>query len=167
MAFRQVARRPEAFDVQWDDWFEVLPWTEDKTEDIAGFLLSTGTQSFAEVRDCADGTPEAARRYVTRARVYVRDELGGDPVGYAASSLVYDRSAGRLVAICLCCGHSVYTIEVHPDYQRQGLATRMLKRALTVHAEHGGAEFDLWRHDGSPGVRIYERLGFAPTGEVE
>ena len=167
MPFRQVARRPEVFDVEWEERFQVLPWTEDRTEDIAQFLLSTGTQSFAEVRECADGTPASARHYVTRARAYVRDELNGDEVGYAASSLVYDRTAGKLIAVCLCCGSSVYNIEVHPDYQRQGLATRMLKRALTVHAEHGSPEFHLWRHDESPGVRIYERLGFVPTGEVE
>ena len=167
MAFRQVARRPEVLDVQWEDRFELLPWTEDRTEDIASFLLSTGTQSFAEVREGADGTPGAARRYVTRARAYVRDELNGDELGYAASSLVYDRGAGKLIAVCLCCGCSVYCLEVHPDYQRQGLATRMLKRALAVHAEHGSPEFHLWRHDDSPGVRIYERLGFVLTGEVE
>ena len=67
MAFRQAARKTEAFNVQWDDQFSALPWSEDKTDDIAAFLLSTGTKSFAEVEDCSDGTPEAARHYVTRA----------------------------------------------------------------------------------------------------
>ena len=167
MAFRQVARTPEAFEVEWSERSEVLPWTEDKTEEIARFLLSTGTQSFAELAECADGSPESARHYVTRARRYVREQLDNDQVGYAASSLVYDRATGKLIAICLCCGSSVYHIEVHPAWQRQGLAMRMLKRALTVHAEHGSPEFDLWRDDDSPGAALYEKLGFVPTGNVE
>ena len=104
---------------------------------------------------------------MTRARKRVREELEGDKVGYAASSLVYDKTTGRLIAVCLCCGWSVYHIEVHPSYQRQGIATRMLKRALTVHAKHGSPEFHLWRHDNSPGAGVYEKLGFVPTGQVE
>jgi len=167
MASRQVARTPEVFEVEWGDRFQVVPWTQDKTEDIARFLLNTGTRSFAELRECADGTLESARRYVTRARKYVSAELGNDEVGYAASSLVYDTTTRELIAVCLCCGWSVYHVEVHPAYQRQGLATRMLKRALTVHARHGSPEFHLWREDDSAGVRIYEELGFVPTGEIE
>lgn len=167
MAFRQVARKPEIFNVNWGEQFDVFPWTEDKTEDIAQFLLNTGTRSFAELSECANGTPQSARHYVTRARKYVQKELHGDEVGYAASSLVYDKTKQKLIAICLCCGCSVYHIEVHPAYQRQGIATRMLKRALTVHAERGSPELHLWRHDDSPGVQIYASLGFVPTGRVE
>lgn len=167
MASRQVARKPEVFDVDWGDQFEVLPWTEEKTDDIAEFLLGTGTQSFAELEECSDGTPESARHYVTRARKYVGEKLDNDEVGYAASSLVHDKATKKLIAICLCCGCSVYVLEVHPHYQRQGLATQMLKRALTVHANHGSNEFDLWRQDDSPGISLYEQLGFVLTGEVE
>lgn len=166
MAFRQVARKPGVFDIQWGDRFEVLPWTEDKTEDIAQFLLSTGTQSFTDLQECANGTPESARHYVTRARKYMKGKPDAD-LGYLASSLVYDTATNKLVAICLCCGASVYDIEVHPDFQRQGLATNMLKRALTVCAQHREPEFHLWRKDGWPGAKVYEKLGFIPTGEVE
>jgi len=167
MAFRQVARQPEVFRIDWGDRFDVLPWSEDKTESISHFLLSTGTQSFAELEECADGTLQSARHYVTRAREYVKSELEGDEVGYAASSLVYDKTKQELVAVCLCCGWNVYHLEVHPSYQRQGIATRMLKRALTIHAQHGSPKFHLWRNDASPGIDIYEKLGFKPTGEVE
>jgi GNAT superfamily N-acetyltransferase len=166
MAFRQVARQPAVFRIDWEDRFEVLAWAEDKTDDIAAFLLGTGTKSFADLRECADGSPASARRYVTRAREYMTNKPDAD-VGYAASSLVYDRTTRELVAVCLCCGCSVYAIEVHPAFQRQGLATNMLKRALSIHARHGTPEFHLWRDDDSPGVRAYERLGFTPTGEVE
>ncbi len=166
MAFRQVARKAERFEVDWGERFRVLPWREDRTDEIARFLLGTGTQSFAELEECADGTPESARHYVTRARAYMQGKPDAD-LGYAASSLVSDTLTGQLMAICLCCGPSVYFIEVHPDYQRQGVATRMLQRALTVCAERGIAEFDLWRNDDSVGVPLYDRLGFQPTGATE
>jgi len=167
MAFRQMARKPEVFDIDWGDRFAVFPWTEDKTEEIARFLFNTGSRAFTELRECADGTEESARHYVARARRYVQEELQGDEIGCAASSLVYDKANRELIAACLCCGWSVYHLEVHPSYQRQGIATRMLKHALTVHARHGSPEFLLWRNDQSPGVWIYEKLGFVPTGEAE
>jgi hypothetical protein len=43
----------------------------------------------------------------------------------------------------------------------------MLRRALTVCAEGGARSFHLWRNDDSPGAKLYEELGFVPTGEVE
>ncbi len=89
MAFRQVARRPEVFRVDWGTQFRVLPWTEDKTDDIADFLMATGTGYFMEIPECSDGTKESARLYVTRAREHVTEELRGDEVGYAASSPAY------------------------------------------------------------------------------
>jgi len=154
------------FEVHWGDQLTVLPWTEDKTENIAQFLLATGTQSFTDLQECSDGTLESARRYVTRAR----EHMAGKPeaeLGYAASSLVYDAATDRLFAVCLCCGPSLYFIEVHPDYQRQGIATHMLKRALTVLADGGIPRFDLWRNDDSIAAALYERLGFELTGETE
>jgi ribosomal protein S18 acetylase RimI-like enzyme len=81
--------------------------------------------------------------------------------------VVYDTATSKLVAVCLCCGPSLYFIEVHPDYQRQGIATNMLKRALTVCAEENAPRFDLWRSDDSVAVPLYERLGFKLTGETE
>jgi ribosomal protein S18 acetylase RimI-like enzyme len=166
MAFRKVIRKSEELDVDFADRFTVLPWTEDKTEDIAQFMLGTGTQSFAELEECADGTPASARHYVTRARTYMQ----GTPdaaLGYAASSLVYDTTTSKLVAVCLCCGASVYFVEVHPDFQRQGLATKMLKRAVTVCAQHGVKEFHLWRCDDTTEAKLYEKLGFQWTEETE
>lgn len=166
MAFRQAARKPEVFDVHWGDNRAMLPWTDDKTEEIAEFLLGTGTQSFAELEECSDGTPESDRHYVQRAREHMKGKPDAD-IGYAASSLVYDTTTGKLVAVCLCCGPSVYLLEVHPAYQRQGLAANMLRHALSVCSEHNVASFDLWRNDDSLGAPLYERLGFELTGETE
>lgn len=167
MAFRQAARDSEKFSIDWGD-FRVVTWTEDRTDDIAKFLYGTGSQAFAEVEDCSDGTPESARYYVTRARKYMLAKPKEEAdLGYEASSLVYDNATDTLAGVCLCCGPSVYLIEVHPDYQRQHLATRMLQRALTVCAEHHVPSFHLWRNDDTLEAGFYEKMGFELTGEVE
>jgi GNAT superfamily N-acetyltransferase len=164
--FRKLARPTRAFDVSWGDDLDVLPWLEGKSQEIGQFLYGTGSKSFAACSECSDGTVASAVHYVTRAIEYMRDKPDCE-LGLAASSLVYDKRSGDLIAVCLCCGASVYHIEVDPAYQNQGIATRMLKRALTVCAERGAPELHLWRNDDSPGAKLYEELGFVPTGEVE
>ena len=166
MAFRQMARESEVFEVEWPEPFAVRSWADADTEEIAEFLLGTGSKAFADLWECADGSSASARNYVTRTRDYMRARPDA-ALGDAVSSLVSDNSTGRLVGLCLCCGPSVYHTEVHPDYQRRGIATCMLKRALTVCAERGVPRLDLWRNDDSMGRPVYERLGFALTGAVE
>ena len=166
MAFRKVVRTTEVFDISWDDGLAVTPWTDDASQRIADFLHGTGSKAFAELSECSDGSRKSALHFVTRARRYMADQPDRD-TGYASSSLVCDTETGELIAVCLCCGPSVYHIEVAPSYQRQGLAMRMLQRALTVCAEHGVPEFHLWRCDGTPGARLYEKLGFQWTNETE
>jgi len=166
MAFRKVVIKPTQFEVEWEDTFEVLPWTGDRTEEIGHFLFSTGTKRFAECSDCRDGSAKSANYYVARALEYMKDKPGRE-LGYAASSLVVARESGKLIAVCLCCGASVYHIEVHPDYQRRGIATRMLQHALSVCAKRGVSEFHLWRHDGAAPAKLYEKIGFVDTDETE
>jgi len=89
----------------------------------------------------------------------------------AGSSLVFDKASGSLVGVCLVCGGDgqcgVYHIEVAPEFRRRGIARNMMKRALSVLAERGVPLLDLWCCDGSPGLLLYEELGFTATGETE
>jgi len=166
MAFRKVTRATEAFDVSWGDEFDVAPWTEDASQRIADFLYGTGSKAFTELSECSDGTRQSALHYVTRARKHMADKPERD-TGYACSSLVTDKRTGELIAVCLCCGPSVYHIEVAPSHQRQGVAARMLRRALAVCAARGSEEFHSWRCDGTPEAKLYDKLGFQWTDETE
>lgn len=163
---QKVARAPQVYRVHWDARFKVLPWTEDKTPDIAEFLFGTGTQCFTDVPECADGTRESATRYVTRAIEYCRSN-GTTQISADASSLVYDKGTGQLVAVCLACGTNVYHIEVAPAHRRQGIGMKILKRFLTVHARHGSPQVHNWCAEKSPEAALCQRLGFVLTGEVE
>jgi GNAT superfamily N-acetyltransferase len=163
-----MMRETAAYYVDWDSRFEILPWTEEKTEEIGKFLFENGHKS--DLQECKEESLEASIWYVTRAIKYYKQHPPYES-GFAASSLVYDKETGELVAVCLlgsgpkCSG--VYDIFVAPGYRRQGIARNMLKRALTVLAEKGVDRLDLWRHDESPGSSLYDELGFKPTGEAE
>jgi ribosomal-protein-alanine N-acetyltransferase len=61
----------------------------------------------------------------------------------------------------------IYDIQVDPGYQNQGIGTNMIRRSLTILAEHEIPEFHLWRADDSRAQSLYQQLGFQPTGAVE
>ena len=169
MAFRRVMRTVEPADVGWPADLRVAPWAEDKSKAIGRFLHRVGAELCSE---CNDGTLESAIRYVDRAIAYYR-EHGPDylAVGFASSSLVYDRETGELVAVCLLGANAefggIYHLEVDSRYQRRGIATRMICRAMSVLVEHSIPLIETWRNDDAPSAPLLEKLHFAPTGEVE
>ena len=61
----------------------------------------------------------------------------------------------------------VYDIQVDPRYRHQGLGRNMIRRSLTILAEHEIPELHLWRNDDSRAQSLYQRLGLQPRGAVE
>ena len=57
-------------------------------------------------------------------------------------------------------------IEVAPDFQSQGIGTHLI-RDLQDEAERQGIPLRLRVLKGNPARRLYERLGFAATGDTE
>jgi len=81
----------------------------------------------------------------------------------AASTLVYDRATNELIGVCLVSWEgtfpAVYSIAVHPTYRRRGIATNMLKRALSVlHGRH--PILRLYVMQGNEAEAAYAALGF-------
>jgi DNA-binding transcriptional MerR regulator/GNAT superfamily N-acetyltransferase len=55
---------------------------------------------------------------------------------------------------------------VDPGHRRQGVARALIGRAIGWAAERRASELVLWVADQNPGARrLYERLGFRPTGD--
>ena len=169
MAFRRVMRTAESVDVAWPRQLMVEPWAEDKSEAIGRFLHRVGAELCSE---CNDGTLKSAVYYVDRAIAYYMEN---DPdhfrIGFAASSLVFDRNTGELVAVCLLGANEefggIYHLEVDPSHQRRGIATCMIGRAMSALAEHGIPQIESWRNDDAPSAPLFEKLEFGLTGEVE
>lgn len=82
-----------------------------------------------------------------------------------ASTLIYEKNTGQLIANCRLCLQdnqaAVYSIGVMPTYRGRGLATRMLKRALSVLKDKYPV-LRLYVMEGNDAESVYLNLGFIP-----
>ena len=170
MAFRQVARDTAQFDIQWPEECEPSAISEANAPEIGAFLHRLEHPLH---RSCEQGTLKGATYYVTRLFDYHRNDTNF-PLSLSCSTLARDTATGCIVGVCMVGGggpegkdFGIYDILVNPAYRNRGIASGMIRRALTVLAEHGVPSFYLWRNDDSLAVPLYERLGFVPTGQVE
>ncbi|GAA3409439.1 hypothetical protein GCM10020370_49550 [Paenibacillus hodogayensis] len=83
----------------------------------------------------------------------------------SASSLIYNKSNNELIAVCFISLWEdlplVSNIAVIPKYRSKQIATRLLKKALTVLKD----EYEVLRlfvTIGNPAESLYYRLGFYP-----
>jgi ribosomal protein S18 acetylase RimI-like enzyme len=57
-------------------------------------------------------------------------------------------------------GAMIWHLAVHPDHQRQGLATALLREALRLARERGISRFEAWTRDDPTARAWYESRGF-------
>lgn len=80
-----------------------------------------------------------------------------------ASTLVYDKRSNQPVGACLISlqGNSpaVFNVAVLPSHRRQGLATNMLKRALSI-LQNDFSLLRLYVMQGNEAELVYHSLGF-------
>ena len=114
----------------------------------------------ATMRDYVDaiwGWDEAVQRQFFQVRFNPARmeivECAGEAVGYIA---VERREESIFLG----------AIEIAPKYQGQGIGTGLI-RDLKSEAERRSVPLKLQVLQGNPARRLYERLGFAPTGETE
>jgi ribosomal protein S18 acetylase RimI-like enzyme len=170
MAFRQLARQTERLDLSWPNGLEAASVVESDALRIGEFLLRAGHPLRPE---CEAGTLQGATFYITRLFDFHRNDQNYE-LALLSSTIVRDKASGRIVGMCLVGGggaegweFGIYDVQVDPALQNHGIGTNMIKRSLTVLAEHGIEQFHLWREDEARAVPLYERLGFKPTGAVE
>jgi GNAT superfamily N-acetyltransferase len=117
-------------------------------------------------RDMAPGWRRRFRDYFERriadgdARLYVACE-NGTIVG-TAGAIVAD---GYPFEIHRIARGYVFGVRVDPQYRNGGIATRLTESAVRFLRDAGCKKIRL--HASPFGRRIYERLGFVPTNEME
>jgi len=161
-----MVRSTERFEVHWDDQFEAVSLSEDRKMDIAELYHRTSAPLYGKDEG---GNLDECLHDVDRYFDYHRPKALY-PVFLAGSTLVYDKKSGQLIAVCLMAGSPteghVLNVLVDPAFRRQGIAARMLKRALTVYADtHDKIDLEV-EEDGS-GRQLYEKLGFVSIGPIK
>jgi ribosomal protein S18 acetylase RimI-like enzyme len=161
-----MVRPTERFEVVWDDRFEVVPLAEERKMDVAELYHRTSAPLYDTD---AGGTLAECLRDIDRYLDYHRP-MDLYPLFLTGSTLVHDKDSGQLIAVCLMAGSPteghVFNVFVDPAFRRRGIATRMLKRALTVYADTHD-KIDLEVDQDGPARQLYEKLGFLSTGPIK
>jgi ribosomal protein S18 acetylase RimI-like enzyme len=171
MSSKIVMIRPtERFDVSWGDEFEAVSLSEERKMEIARFYHRTSAPLYHQ---SSGGNLEEALYDIERYFDYHSKKSpykSRYEIFLEASTLVYDKQTEQLVALCLMAGSDkeghMFNIFVDPSYRRRGLATKMIKRALTVYADEY-SHVDLETEKENPARLLYEKLDFVVTGEIE
>ena len=164
---RCYIRPTEIFEVSWEDDYELVTPQMKHLADLAtlfhaaysisyrGGLGELGTQSLEE--------------WVSRTERRLKPENVPE-ICHRASTLIYETKTKQLIGSCIvrlgrCITQppvpKVVDIAVHPEYQRKGLATRMLKKALSVlKSEYSTLRFGVAA--GNSAESFYHNLGFIP-----
>ena len=158
-----MIRSTERFEIEWEDDFEVVALSEDRKTDIAQLYHRTSAPLYGKPDG---GDPDECLRDVDRYLDYHRsNELY--PLFLRGSTLVYCKASGDLIGVCLMAGSPteghVFNLLVDPAFRRRGIATRMLRHALTVYADTHD-KMDLSAEEDGPGRHLYEKLGFVSIG---
>lgn len=163
---RWMQRPTERLQVAWDDDVTgVSPRLAEGPKEEAGLIdaEAIGLLLYEGFKDGIDAdrrdqrTPAFHHEDVRHYSTQCNDDM------LAASTLVYDRVANRLIGACLLSWEgtfpAVYTIAVHPAYRRRGIAAKMLKRALSsLYGRH--PILRLYVMQGNEAEAVYASLGF-------
>jgi len=172
MAF-QMIRHTAKFEIDWGEELVSEPLVESRKKQIGEFYHAIKCPLY---HLSEGGTVEQGIFEVDRWLDHHRKH-GDVKLAMSASTVVSLRSSRAIVGVCLvnACepdpvrkvlhqGGSIQHIAVAPEYRRQGLATKMVQRALTIIAEKRPA-FDAWVEEDDEVERgLYEKLDFVFTG---
>ena len=169
----QMIRRSAKFDVDWGEEFVAEPLSEPTKQDIGEFYNRIQAPLYHRPEG---GTVEQGVREVDRWLDHHRAH-GDVELAMRASTLVRHKTTGSLVGVCLVNADtpdhvktllhpvaSIQMIDVDPAWRRRGIATRMIRRAMTIVADERPV-FDLWvEEDNKAAIALYEKLDFVFTG---
>jgi ribosomal protein S18 acetylase RimI-like enzyme len=173
MSFEMV-RRSAKFAIDWADEFIAEPLVEPRKQQLGEFYHAIKCPLYHLPEG---GTVEQGVFEVDRWLDHQR-EHGDVELAMQASTIVSSGSSERIVAACLvnACepfeddrtflhlGASIQHMVVAPDFRRQGIATKMIRRAMTIVADDR-PRFDVWvEKDDEAERNLFDKLDFVFTG---
>jgi ribosomal protein S18 acetylase RimI-like enzyme len=173
MSFEMV-RRSSKVQVDWGDDLVAESLAETKKQEVGEFYNAIKCPLY-HLPD--GGTVEQGVFEVDRWLDHHRKH-GDVELAMQGTTIVSSRSSGAIVAVCLInacepfeddrkflhAGASVQHIVVAPESRRQGIATKMVQRAMTIVANNR-PRFDVWVEEDDEDERgLFESLDFVFTG---
>lgn len=163
---RWMQRPTDHFEVVWDDDLRIeSPEILENGQGTKRFILEN------EIAHCDFDSFRGGFEAVRRKKSSLEDFIPHEDPNYAneilvqASTLVFDKNSGQLIANCRLCLQdnvaAVYSIGVTPAHRGKGLATRMLQRALTILKDKYPL-LRLYVMEGNDAESVYFNLGFIP-----
>ncbi|MGG1634284.1 GNAT family N-acetyltransferase [Paenibacillus sp. NRS-1760] len=163
---RWMQRPTDHFEVIWDDNLIIESPQIEENE--------TGAKRFINEDDIAHCDYESFKggfEAVRRKKFSLEDFMPNEDPNYSndilvqASTLIYDKNSGQLIANCRLCLQdnmaAVYSIGVIPAHRGRGLATLMLQRALSM-LKNKYSILRLYVMEGNDAESVYFNLGFVP-----
>lgn len=164
---RWMMRPTEVFDIVWDDGIITKTPSEDDKQEIAKLLYS----SFKGGIDYQHLINELRQEPTIKDYLEEVDEYFDwckENIFFEASTLIYSKKENKLVGACLVsyCEEwpLVHAIGVNPNYRGRQLASKMLKRALTV-LQGKYPVLRLFVTLGNDAESVYHELGFVKGTE--
>jgi len=156
---RCMIRPTEELETIWSDEYKIiLPKIEHKN-DI--------TELFVEA--FSNGIESQDKSSFDRQIQYYFDHNPENSLVNKASALIYHRDTNELIGACLISiweeWPNVYDVAIKPSFQNRGVATKMLKRALTILKEQYPV-LRLFVTLGNNAEMVYHKLGFMPGIET-
>lgn len=158
-SFRCMIRPTETFDVRWEEGFTLRSPERADQKQIAGLFHAAFANGLERDKQSLEECHESLDFFYCKA----------DEISYQASTLVFAEGSGQLIAACLVSPYYNWpllrTVATLPEYQGRGLATNLIKQALTVLKPHYPA-VRLFVSTGNASESVYYKLKFLP-GELE
>ncbi|AJS58105.1 GNAT family N-acetyltransferase [Paenibacillus sp. IHBB 10380] len=163
---RWMQRPTDHFDVTWDDSLIIeCPQIEDNGMGAKRFVNED------EIARCDYSIFTGSIDAIRRKQLALEDFIPAEDPNYTnetllqASTLVYEKNTGLLIANCRLCLQdnyaAVYQIGVLPAYRGRGLASSMLKRALALLKDKYPI-LRLYVMQGNNAESVYLNMGFVP-----
>lgn len=119
-------------------------------------------QTIVDVRCAVGGDPETAEDYRHDALEQARGEV---PNSITYVILSDESPVGRLRVVRVASFIEIAGLQIHPDWQRQGIGATVIKELLHEGSREGvPVELDVEK-DNTEAQRLYSRLGFRRIGE--
>ena len=152
-----MMRPTESYFVYWEDKYEVRTPRVDDIEELGKFFFEAFKNYVGATIYSQEERTSFVKDYFTNKSL--------DELLLKASTIMHDKETNEIIGVCLISEFRdwplVSDVAVKSSYRGLGLATRMLKKALSVTNEKYPA-MRLFVISGNEAESVYYKLGFTP-----